>query len=834
VIRLSAQSGLRFQGFPAFPVWPVILAGWLLLAWGLAGCGPEPAPATVPSVTAPVASLPSPSLTPSPGTGVKGSDSSRTSGACSQASTGVDASVRAGGRPGAERRSAPTGAISNRPRLKLTPMPSPGLAPLPSVPPSPPSSLTPRLPPSSTPAPISTPSPSPPAPPPLPGEPAPLSLGWRLDADGHLTAGIATGREGRPAFLLTSLGRTLYALNEGGQVVWRVRLAGPAYTLALLAGRGIAVGDDAGFVTLLDGQGRRLWRHETGSRVTALTAWQEGLLVGGWDRRLTLLDAAGQRLWQADPGGPVSGIAILPHPGPSASGLAVAATLEGQVRAFDPAGAEVWRFDGGTPALAVEAVEGVGLLIGGQDGRLLILDGEGAVRRQLALGEGAPVWHAVHLVDEATPEIVAGSGGARPLLTLLTADGQALWRVALPSPPAAITATDLDGDGGLEILVGLMDGQVQVFDRQGRLRGAVQAGLSVWGLIPAGGGSVLALADVAAWQLRAGQGPMGRAWLSPPPLLAVPPDRWPPDTGRAEGEAILVFVGDVALSRTMEEQLTRYGPAYPWSGLEPLLRQADLAVANLEGVLTTQGRPLHKPYLLRAHPRWGASLTAAGFDLVTLANNHALDYGSAGLDETLGLLEGLGIAAVGAGRTADEAHRPALFQVNGVRLALLGYAAARWNGSADVPATEQIAWAEPAAVQADVRAARSQADLVIVLLHAGTEYATHPSPDQVAVAHAAVEAGAALVVGHHPHVIQEVERYKGGLIVYSLGDALFDIPRPAAMLGHLLRVHVTPAGLAQAELWPFWIQDAIRPCLLDDGQGGPRYQVIYVATQSGG
>jgi poly-gamma-glutamate synthesis protein (capsule biosynthesis protein) len=279
----------------------------------------------------------------------------------------------------------------------------------------------------------------------------------------------------------------------------------------------------------------------------------------------------------------------------------------------------------------------------------------------------------------------------------------------------------------------------------------------------------------------------------------------------------------------MEMQLARYGPAHPWAGLGSLLQEADLAVANLEGVLTTQGRPLDKEYLIRAHPQWGQTLVEGGLDLVTLANNHALDFGQAGLDETLRTLEAIDVAVVGAGPPGDAAgaRRPALFTLNGVRVAVLGYAAARWNGSVDVPATDRVAWANVEAVQADVRAAQSQADLVVVQLHAGTEYAAKPSAGQVKVARAAVDAGAGLVVGHHPHVTQTVERYGQGLIVYSLGDALFDIPRRAAMEGHLLRVHVTREGVQQAELWPFWIEDAIRPRLLDDGQGGPRTEIIY-------
>jgi poly-gamma-glutamate synthesis protein (capsule biosynthesis protein) len=112
----------------------------------------------------------------------------------------------------------------------------------------------------------------------------------------------------------------------------------------------------------------------------------------------------------------------------------------------------------------------------------------------------------------------------------------------------------------------------------------------------------------------------------------------------------------------------------------------------------------------------------------------------------------------------------------------------------------------------------------------------------VAVAHAAIDAGADLVVGHHPHVTQTVERYdsprrspsgegskdgRHGLIVYSLGNAVFDIPRQAAMQGDLLRVYVTRDGLQRAELWPFWIEDSIRPRLLAGDNGKPRFSIIY-------
>jgi poly-gamma-glutamate capsule biosynthesis protein CapA/YwtB (metallophosphatase superfamily)/outer membrane protein assembly factor BamB len=748
----------------------------VLIAWSLTSCGPRPptsealAPSATPGVALPTAASPSPLATAT---------------------------------------QSPTPTPTSRPAPTRAPLPTSSVAPLPILPPSP--TATPAPPPLLTPA---------------AGQPLPLSLGWQFSADGHLTGGAVVQQSGRTIFLLTSLGRSVYALDDGGHVLWQVRTAAPVYTLAVLDGQRIAVGDDAGIVTLLGMGGRTIWQRDLGSRVTALFGWQGGLLAGGWDERLTFLSPEGQVEWQAALEGPVSGIAGLPD-------LAVVATLEGEVRAFDAHGAQVWCFE------ASVALSGLGVvgespeatfLCGEQDGRLLALDASGALRWQRTLdatAEGSPVWHAAALLEDGPSQLIAGTGGARPVLVLLSAGGQFLWRAALPSPVQAITSLDLDGDGAQELLVGLANGQIQVYDAEGRLRAAVHAGLAVWGL--EAGSALLVRADVVAWQLAATDGPRGGSWLPPPALQPSPPASLPPGIRQVDGpgEATLAFLGDVSPGRSMEAQLVRYGPSYPWAGLEPLLRDADLAVANLEGVLTTQGEPLNKQYLIRAHPRWGQTLVEAGFDLVTVANNHALDYGPAGLDETLDTLNALGIASVGAGRSEGEARRPALFDLNGVRVAVLGYAAARWNGSADVPPTDRIAWADLAQVQADVRAVRAQADFVVVLLHAGTEYAAEPSRDQVAVAHAAIDAGADLVVGHHPHVTQTVERYGQGLIAYSLGDALFDIPRRAAMQGDLLRVHVTRQGLAQAELWPFWIDDAIRPRFLDDGHGDARVEVIY-------
>jgi poly-gamma-glutamate synthesis protein (capsule biosynthesis protein) len=729
----------------------------------------------------------------------------------------------------------------------------------------------------------------------------PLSLGWRLDANSHLTgvavnASCEDGEQGGsdgPAFFLGSLGRTVYALDRHGKVAWQAYVPGPIYALALVdvgdQTGSLAVAGDNG-VTLLSMHGRRLWHRDLGTRITALgsgfacSEQDAGLLAGGWDERLTSLDSKGNVLWQADLGAPVSDILWL-----AGEKVAVAATLDGELRAFDQSGKEVWRFlvDPGVPITGLAPLpvvtesptddDSTALLVGLQDGRLVALDigadlknpsllmrprqeadSKPQVRWQQALGEGGPVWHTADVNGDGAPEIVVGTGGDTPQLALVSTAGELGWRVALPSPVNAVTV--LEVEGSTAILAGLASGEIQAYDNHGRLRASVHAGLSVWHLA-ADGGDVLALADVVAWQIVPGAGPTGSPWLRIPALTPLSPDladlQAASSEVRPEGTAVIVFLGDVVPGRSMEAQLARYGPAYPWGGLGSLLRQADLAVANLESVLTTQGQPLNKRYIIRAHPNSGQTLIEAGFDLVSLANNHALDYGQVGLDETLSTLDALGIAAAGVGcetsidenapsagdrRDSCRAGQPAIFTLNGVKVAVLGYAGAYWNGSPDMPASDKIAWAEPASVQADVRVARDQADVVIVLLHAGVEYAAEPSPNQVAVAHAAIDAGADLVVGHHPHVTQTVERYDGSrrspsgdqsvddrhrLIVYSLGNAMFDIPRQAAMQGDLLRVYVTRGGLQRAELWPFWIEDAIRPRLLAGDDGNPRFSIIY-------
>jgi poly-gamma-glutamate synthesis protein (capsule biosynthesis protein) len=212
-----------------------------------------------------------------------------------------------------------------------------------------------------------------------------------------------------------------------------------------------------------------------------------------------------------------------------------------------------------------------------------------------------------------------------------------------------------------------------------------------------------------------------------------------------------------------------------------VLQSADVAVGNLECALGTGGKRARKSYTFLAPPEAAASLSGAGFDVLSLANNHSMDYGPQTLSETLRLLDASGIRHPGAGLDEAAAHRPAIVVVKGLRLAFLAYVnvpvegtrfnTASWTARGDKPG---VAWAELARIAADVTAARGQADLVVVLLHSGYENVRAPSTIQRAAAHAAIDAGAALVIGSHPHVLQGVEYYGNGVIAYSLGNFVFD------------------------------------------------------------
>jgi poly-gamma-glutamate capsule biosynthesis protein CapA/YwtB (metallophosphatase superfamily) len=236
-----------------------------------------------------------------------------------------------------------------------------------------------------------------------------------------------------------------------------------------------------------------------------------------------------------------------------------------------------------------------------------------------------------------------------------------------------------------------------------------------------------------------------------------------PATATPLGSVTLAAVGDIMLARRITTLMYEHGSVYPFERVLPLLQNADLTIANSEGSFTERGEAQVKAYTFRVPPRFAAGLAQAGIDAVSLGNNHTADYGPGGVADTIAALDAAGIKHAGAGMNEAQAGQPALLESQGLHIAFLSYTNIMENTFAG-PDSAGVALATPDAIAAGVRAAKSQADVVIVALHSGVEYTDAPQPGQQQLAHAAIDAGALIVLGHHPHTLQGWSRYNGGLI----------------------------------------------------------------------
>jgi poly-gamma-glutamate synthesis protein (capsule biosynthesis protein) len=256
-------------------------------------------------------------------------------------------------------------------------------------------------------------------------------------------------------------------------------------------------------------------------------------------------------------------------------------------------------------------------------------------------------------------------------------------------------------------------------------------------------------------------------------------------------------VGDVNLSERIGRLIAANGADYPWRAVAAHLSGADLAVANLECAASTLGRPAARTYVFRADPAALPAMATAGVDAASVANNHTFDYGPEAFLDTIANLRKAGLEAVGGGADRAGAYAPVVFERKGRRVSVL--AASRvvppgWAAGEGSPGMA-TAYDTPRLMGA-VRAARSGADAVVVMVHWGTEGNGTPGPAEVRLAHQLVDAGATAVLGSHPHVLQPVVRYRDAVIAYSLGNFVFSSPAgaEAARRSHILRVGILPSG----------------------------------------
>lgn len=238
----------------------------------------------------------------------------------------------------------------------------------------------------------------------------------------------------------------------------------------------------------------------------------------------------------------------------------------------------------------------------------------------------------------------------------------------------------------------------------------------------------------------------------------------------------IVAVGDIMMHHDVQASARQAGGGLQdlWTDVTPLLREADLAFANLETPVAPRTGEPGRPFQFNAPEGLPGALRASGFRVLAVANNHSYDQGRAGLEETLERLRSEGLVAVGAGRTRAEAEAPEIVAARGLKVAFLAFTALF---NVDLNRRSGEPWVcplDPDRAVAAVRGARDLADAVVVSLHWGVEYSHEPTPRQRDLAGRLAEAGADLILGHHPHVLQPVEVIERNghrtLVAYSLGN----------------------------------------------------------------
>ncbi len=275
----------------------------------------------------------------------------------------------------------------------------------------------------------------------------------------------------------------------------------------------------------------------------------------------------------------------------------------------------------------------------------------------------------------------------------------------------------------------------------------------------------------------------------------------------SEEPVTLTCVGDIMLGRDVAVACERHGPDWPLAEVAPELARADLTFGNLECPLTDARTRLPRVNSLRASPDMARVLAGAGLDVLSLANNHAADYGRPGLTETLSALEEAGITPVGAGLTLAEAKAGRVVTVRGLRVGFAGFSNFPYVNFTHDPVRPSLSMLSEEAMRECLPPLARRCDVLVVSFHWGKEGAREVSDFERRTAHLAVDLGADLVVGHHAHVRDEIERYRGALICYCLGNLVFDEQSWGGNEGWVLHCQIGRSGVENFEALPVEVTD---------------------------
>jgi poly-gamma-glutamate synthesis protein (capsule biosynthesis protein) len=283
----------------------------------------------------------------------------------------------------------------------------------------------------------------------------------------------------------------------------------------------------------------------------------------------------------------------------------------------------------------------------------------------------------------------------------------------------------------------------------------------------------------------------------------------------AKGYLVIQGTGDVAVDPEYIPALATNGWDYAWSGVDGLFVEDDLTVINLECTPSDLGSSLEKEFTFRCPTEALPSLPENGIDVANMGNNHSGDFGKEALVDGRDQLTAAGVAPVGAGRDAAEAGAPALFDVAGWKVAVVGFGGVApddsWYATADRPGMRN--GDDTASMVKAVEEADTVADLVVVTVHWGMELDTTPRPDDIERAHAMIDAGADVILGHHSHRMQPLEMVGNTPVFWSLGNFVWPHNSVASATTAVARAVVAPDGTIDACLIPAYIETHGHPVL---------------------
>lgn len=287
-------------------------------------------------------------------------------------------------------------------------------------------------------------------------------------------------------------------------------------------------------------------------------------------------------------------------------------------------------------------------------------------------------------------------------------------------------------------------------------------------------------------------------------------------------EVSLIAVGDISYSRGVEQIIKKQNDInYPFLKIKDYLQNSDITFGNLETPITEGQQVPDFQMIFRSNPGTEQALKNAGFSVLSLANNHTPNFGEKGLDDTFKYLGDAGIKYVGAGKNAEEAYQPIYAEIKGIKFAFLAHNDADVV-PADYEATENragTAFMRIDKMAVAVKEAKQNADFVIVFMHSGTEYADKPNDSQINFAHAAIDVGADLIIGHHSHVVQTMEEYNGKYIFYSLGNFVFDqMQSQQTKQGLAVKVYFSKKGIDKILLLPVVMKNFAQPEMADNSE----------------